>query len=251
MQTSRCSYGLACLCNCFLWLAWVAEVSHFNVQSIQVQPEQTQRVSELAELREQRHKPEVIIKKLNAMFIVFFLILIITGSARAEIYKWVDENGVVHITDVPPEDVGQNGKVESTTPFSDVPPENVGQNVKVESTTPSKTGPDVNPYPPRKKATLTQKLLDIFLKKPKNRPSTSPKVELYSTRWCYYCQKAREFFRSRGISFTEYDIEKDKNAAARKKQLDKRNGVPFAVINGRGIHGFSAAAYEKALEGYP
>ena len=170
-------------------------------------------------------------KKLNALFIVFFLILIITGLARAEIYKWVDENGVVHITDVPPEDVGQN--------------------VKVESTTPSKTGPDVNPYPPRKKATLTQKLLDIFLKKPKNRPSTSPKVELYTTSWCYYCQKAREFFRSRGIPFTEYDIEKDKNAAARKKQLDKRNGVPFAVINGRGIHGFSAALYERALAEYP
>jgi glutaredoxin len=209
----------------------------------------------LAELREQRHKPEVIMKKLNALFIVFFLILIITGLAKAEIYKWVDENGVVHITDVPPEDVGQNGKVESTTPFSDVPPENVGPNVKVESITPSKSVPDVNPYPPRKKATLTQKLLDIFLKKPKNRTSpstsTSPKVELYSTSWCYYCKKAREFFRSRGIPFTEYDIEKDKKAAARKKRLDKRNGVPFAVINGRGIHGFSAAAYERALEGHP
>ena len=46
-------------------------------------------------------------------------------------------------------------------------------------------------------------------------------------------------------------IEKDKNAAARKKQLDKRNGVPFVVINGRGLHGFSAAAYERALEGHP
>jgi glutaredoxin len=180
-------------------------------------------------------------KKLNAMFIVFFLILIITGSARAEIYKWVDENGVVHITDVPPEDVESNEKVESKTP--------------------SKSDPDVNPSPPQKKATLIQKLLDIFLKEPKSRQisrtnvtqanRTSPKVELYSTSWCYYCKKAREFFRSRGIPFTEYDIEKDKNAAARKKQLDKRNGVPFAVINGRGIHGFSAAAYERALEGHP
>ena len=180
-------------------------------------------------------------KKLNALFIVFFLILIITGLARAEIYKWVDENGVVHITDVPPEDVESNEKVESKTP--------------------SKSDPDVNPSPPQKKATLIQKLLDIFLKEPKSRQisrtnvtqanRTSPKVELYSTSWCYYCQKAREFFRSRGIPFTEYDIEKDKNAAARKKQLDKRNGVPFVVINGRGLHGLSAAAYERALEGHP
>ena len=30
------------------------------------------------------------------------------------------------------------------------------------------------------------------------------KVELYTTSWCPYCKKARDFFRSRGISFTEY-----------------------------------------------
>ena len=180
-------------------------------------------------------------KKLNALFIVFFLILIIIGLARAEIYKWVDENGVVHISDVPPEEVGPNEKLESQTP--------------------SKSDPDANSSPPRKKVTLLQKRHDIFQKKPKNRQisrtnvapanRTSPKVELYTTSWCHYCKKAREFFRSRGITFTEYDIEKDKNAAARKKQLDKRNGVPFVVINGRGLHGFSAAAYERALAGHP
>ncbi|MGD8382367.1 MAG: glutaredoxin domain-containing protein, partial [Syntrophobacterales bacterium] len=77
---------------------------------------------------------------------------------------------------------------------------------------------------------------------------TGLKVELYTTSWCPYCQKARDFFRSRGISFTEYDIEKDKAAAARKNRLDKKKGVPFAMINGRGIHGWSAAAYEQALQ---
>jgi glutaredoxin len=168
-------------------------------------------------------------KKLNALFIVFFLILIITGLASADIYKWVDEDGVVHISDTPPEDVAPNENAESITP--------------------SKSGPDANPHPPRKKATLTQKLLNIFQKKPKNR--TSPKVELYTTSWCPYCERARDFFRSRGIPFTEYDIEKDRSAAARKNRLDKRNGVPFVVINGRGLHGYSAEAYERALEGYP
>jgi glutaredoxin len=132
-------------------------------------------------------------KKLNALFIVFFSILIITGLAGAEIYKWVDRNGVVHISDVPPHDVEANA----------------------------------NPSPP------------------------SPKVELYTTSWCYYCKEARNFLRSRGIPFKEYDIERDKKAAARKARLDKQKGVPFAVINGRGIHGFSAEAYERLLQGYP
>lgn len=76
-----------------------------------------------------------------------------------------------------------------------------------------------------------------------------PNVELYSTSWCTYCQKARQFFRERGISFTEYDIEKDPDAAYRKQQLDSAGrGVPFAVINGHRIHGYSEPLYLQALE---
>lgn len=179
-------------------------------------------------------------KKLYALFFAFFLILIVTGLAGAEIYKWVDENGVVHITDVPPEGVELNEEAESTTP--------------------SKSGVDVKPSPSPEEPTLLEKVIAIFEKKPKNRQTSrttvapanrsSPKVELYTTSWCPYCQSAREFFRSRGIPFTEYDIEKDKSAAARKNRLDKRRGVPFAMINGQGIHGWSAAAYEQALKGH-
>jgi glutaredoxin len=78
--------------------------------------------------------------------------------------------------------------------------------------------------------------------------SEAHQVELYVTIWCPYCKQATQFFRSRGIPFTVYDIEKDKGAAQRKNQLDSRNGVPFALINGQAIHGFSAEAYERALE---
>ena len=74
------------------------------------------------------------------------------------------------------------------------------------------------------------------------------KVELYVTDWCPYCKKAIKFFQSRGIPFKVYDIEKDKQAAARKSQLDGgQKGVPLAVINGTRIHGFSAEHYESAL----
>jgi len=74
-------------------------------------------------------------------------------------------------------------------------------------------------------------------------------VELYVTSWCPYCRKAEDFFRSRGIPFKSYDIEKDQQAAARKKQLDPEGGgVPFAVINGYAIHGFSPEMYAEALK---
>ena len=141
-------------------------------------------------------------KKLNALLIVFSLIFIITGLAGAELYRWVDKDGVVHLSDVMPRNARQNV---------------VEHQREVESTRPAEY-------------------------------RRGPKVELYITEWCPYCQMAREFFRSRGIPFTEYDIEKDKAAAARKNRLDKRKGVPFAMINGHRIHGYSPAAYEQALQ---
>lgn len=73
-------------------------------------------------------------------------------------------------------------------------------------------------------------------------------VELYITSWCPYCKKAVNFFQSRGIPYTAYDIEKDDNAARRKNQLDSRRGAPFAIIDGQKIHGFSDGAYLKALK---
>jgi len=78
--------------------------------------------------------------------------------------------------------------------------------------------------------------------------TSAPSVELYATSWCGYCKKARLFFRNQGIKFVEYDIEKDLNAAYRKQQLDSGRGVPFAVINGQKIRGYSEARYTEALE---
>jgi len=78
-------------------------------------------------------------------------------------------------------------------------------------------------------------------------PARQNQVELYVTSWCPYCKKAIQYFESRGIAFTAYDIEKDKQAAARKSRLDGQGGVPFAVINGTPVHGFSPEMYSKAL----
>jgi glutaredoxin len=78
-----------------------------------------------------------------------------------------------------------------------------------------------------------------------------PQVELYVTSWCPYCKQAENFFRSRGIPFTAYDIEKDSSAALRKEQLDSSRGVPLAIINGQKIRGYSEEAYMEALKKKP
>ena len=76
---------------------------------------------------------------------------------------------------------------------------------------------------------------------------TNPKVEIFVTSWCPYCKEAIEFLQVHRIPFAVYDIEKDKEAAKRKDRLSPNPGVPFAVINGKKIFGFSPHAYAEAL----
>jgi glutaredoxin len=73
------------------------------------------------------------------------------------------------------------------------------------------------------------------------------KVEIYVTSWCPYCAQAIKFFRDNHVPYVAYDIEKDREAAKRRDKLSQRQGVPFAVINGTKIYGFSAEAYSQAL----
>jgi glutaredoxin len=169
--------------------------------------------------------------------IIFFtlitalLILIGTGTAK-DIYKWVDENGIMHFQDTPPQNATQPVSIESVPTYEDD-----SRNARKPGQAPGKSNPVSHTTPSLAKQSKTS--------------STPPKVELYVTSWCPYCKEARNFFKSRGIPFSEYDIEKDKDAARRKQQLDKRGGVPFALINGIPVHGFSKAAYERALRGKP
>jgi len=157
---------------------------------------------------------------------VFFIVGIFVESSIAEMFKWVDKNGVLHLSDMPPQ-IDQNLKIE-TLPTYKTNKKKVNPQEK-NSTENTDDGSD--------KA-------DIGLKKTS---SIKPKVELYITGWCPWCKKAKAFFQSRRIEFVEYDIEKDKEAARRKEQIDSRKGVPFAVINGKYIHGYNETAYKKAL----
>jgi glutaredoxin len=75
----------------------------------------------------------------------------------------------------------------------------------------------------------------------------SAKVTLYATDWCGYCKQTRRFLDSKGIPYTEYDIEKD--AAGRKayEALGGR-GIPLIDVNGTLIRGFSEEEILAALK---
>ena len=171
--------------------------------------------------------------KAQKIIMVILIHIFALGISSAEIYKWVDENGVTHYSDSPTEDitgsdVTENDEIQSSDP---VPAE----------TAPS---PDEN-----QKGTLDSDFFNFLDEAQEEEVAVNaPNVEIYETSWCVYCKKAKNFFRSRGIDFAAYDIEKDPQAARRMRSFTNRRAVPFVVINGQGISGYSVAAYEQALQ---
>ena len=171
-------------------------------------------------------------KALKIILIILIHIFAL-GISSAEIYKWVDEDGVTHFSDSPTEDI---------------PAPDTTENDEIQS---AEQVPTVAPPVPdeTREGALEPDFFDILKEIQEEQVADdTPSVEIFETSWCVYCKKAKEFFRSKGIDFVTYDIEKDRQAAQRMRSFTSRMAVPFVVINGQGIAGYSAAAYEQALQ---
>ena len=131
-------------------------------------------------------------------------------SAQAEIHRYVDENGKVH--------------------FTDKPPVNTESSIVELSTINTYESPTIEP-------------LDFT----KHKPQKPGKVVMYSTSWCGYCKKAKQYFKKNNIAFKEYDIEKSKKA---KRDYDKLGGrgVPVILVGDKRLNGFSEASFEQIYQ---
>lgn len=79
-------------------------------------------------------------------------------------------------------------------------------------------------------------------------PVKAKAVELFVTRSCPYCVLAEKHLKKRGVSYEIYYIDKDKNALRRKRELSNGyRGVPFAMIYGRPVRGFSPQTYDRHI----
>ena len=74
----------------------------------------------------------------------------------------------------------------------------------------------------------------------------SPKLVMYATDWCPYCQKAREHFVENRIPYTEIDVEKSAEGERRYTAL-KASGYPLIYIGTKRIQGFDKQAIDKEV----
>lgn len=75
-----------------------------------------------------------------------------------------------------------------------------------------------------------------------------PKVLLYGTEWCIWCQKAREFFSEHKIPFIEIDVESNPKAAQEIIKKSGQQGIPIIDIDGKIIIGFDEEKIRKLLK---
>jgi glutaredoxin len=71
---------------------------------------------------------------------------------------------------------------------------------------------------------------------------------MYSTQWCGYCRRAREWLDSEGIRYVDRDIEADERARERAHDLNPRRSVPTFEIDETVIVGFSAGSLSRAID---
>lgn len=70
------------------------------------------------------------------------------------------------------------------------------------------------------------------------------KVTMYSTSWCGYCKKARNYFLSNNIAFEEYDVETTNKGKNDYEKLGG-GGVPIILMGNKRMNGFSVKKFER------
>ncbi len=158
----------------------------------------------------------------------FLLITIGTlagGAAQAQLFRWTDAEGRTHYSNV--------AAPGSATVINDraAPPAPAAQ-------------PSVKPAPVRIEASPSG---PAPAPQPVAASGKQPRVVMYSTSWCPYCEKARAMFRARGIEYTEFDIEQSTQARAAHRELGGR-GVPLILVGFEALRGFNEQRVLAAIE---
>lgn len=146
-------------------------------------------------------------------FALVALGVLLVGTAQAEIYRWVDKNGKVQYSDVPPTDTAAQTR-------------KIGDNsIEV----------DKLPYEVRKAAEV------------------APIVLYASPDYKEASDAARNLLKSRKLPFTEKAVKTTEDAKDLVKQLGKAPMVPAMSVGAKVLEGFNETSWNNALDaaGYP
>jgi glutaredoxin 3 len=64
------------------------------------------------------------------------------------------------------------------------------------------------------------------------------RIEVYSTAWCGYCERAKALLEARGLEYEEIRVDEDPGFRARLLELTGRWTVPQILVDGKPVGGF-------------
>ena len=83
---------------------------------------------------------------------------------------------------------------------------------------------------------------------PRERKSgKQPRVIVFSTPTCSYCNMAKKYFRQKKIRFRDVDVSRDQSAARDMQRRSGQSGVPVIDIGGKIIVGFNRPQIDQYL----
>jgi glutaredoxin len=147
--------------------------------------------------------------------LIFAVLLSAAFAASAQLYRWTDENGRVHVTDTPPPSSAKNVRKRA-----------------IDATPGAESGTS-QPYAVQLAA--------------KNYP-----VTLYTAPDCAPCGAARTLLNQRGVPFREVSVTGEKESEQLRSAVGSLS-VPSLVVGSSTQKGFEQGAYHALLDdaGYP
>jgi glutaredoxin 3 len=70
---------------------------------------------------------------------------------------------------------------------------------------------------------------------------------IFSTSTCSWCRRAKKYFREKGVSFKEINVERDPAAARDLVRKTGQSGVPVIKIGNAWIVGFDKDRIDREL----
>lgn len=167
-------------------------------------------------------------KRIVQIAMVLWLGLACCGPSLADMFIWVDANGVKHFGDAPPQELADENSLEVRRAYRR----------QLEARKEEAVSSVVN------------QRNDFFSGGGRSenmaRPAEAARVVMFSTPSCGYCVKAKNYFRQKGVAFEELNINASEDARRRFQDLGGR-GVPLILIGERKINGFDQQAIQAAL----
>lgn len=72
-------------------------------------------------------------------------------------------------------------------------------------------------------------------------------VTIYTTPWCGWCARTKEYFKSHNVAYTEKDVAADTGARQEMLQKSQQMGVPVIDIDGTIVVGFDQPRLAELL----